>query len=129
MIPSAMRDGTAIAQQYLQQAHALKQELQAAMDAIAQNSLPDFEQSLWRQEMLATGMHRSLLLLRHHHVVPAQLAELRTANAALQLVSRTYGTLIHQAGQSASLFSGLCTLYGQNSIPAAGKQPNLYCEA
>lgn len=124
----SMHDGTAVAQQYLKQAAALKLELLAAMDAIAKNSLPDFEQSLWQQEMLSGGMRRSLQLLRNLHLQPALLAELRSANASLQQLSRTYQGLIGQASQSAALLSGVCTLYGQAPSPAHNKQP-LCCEA
>lgn len=128
MNSSSMRDGTAIAQQYLKQATALRLQLLAAMDAIAHNSLPDFEQSLWQQEMLSSGMRRSLQLMQHLYLQPSLLSELRSANASLQQLSRTYQGLIGQASQSAALLRGVCTLYGQATSPAHNQQP-LCCEA
>ncbi len=129
MNPRTMRDGTAVAQHYLQQASALRLQLLTAMDAIGRNSLPEFEQSLWQQEMLSTGMHRTLQLLRTLHVQPSLLAELRSTNASLQQVSRTYQGLIGQASQSANLLRGVCTLYGQAPSPPSSKQQLLHCEA
>lgn len=128
MTPFSMHDGTVVAQQYLQQVTALRLQLLTAMDAIANNSLPDFEQSLWQQEMLSSGMRRSLQLLRTLHLHPSLLAELRSANASLQQLSRTYQGLIGQASQSANLLLGVCTLYGQAPSPAHKQQP-LCCEA
>lgn len=128
MSPLSMHDGTAVAQQYLQQATCLRLQLLTAMDAIANNSLPDFEQSLWQQEMLSTGMRRSLQLLRNLHLQPSLLAELRSANVALQQLGRTYQGLIGQAGQSAALLRGVCSLYVQAPLPEHNKQP-LCCEA
>ena len=129
MNPRTMRDGTAVAQQYLQQASALRLQLLTAMDAIGRNSLPEFEQSLWQQEMLSTGMRRILQLLRTLHVQPSLLAELRSANASLQRLSHTYQGLIGQASQSATLLRGVCTLYGQAPSPTSSKQQLLHCEA
>lgn len=129
MTPLTERDGTAAAQHYLQQAAALRLELLTAMDAIGRNSLPDFEQSLWQQEMLSTGMRRNLQLLRVLHIQPSLLAKLRSVNASLQQVSRTYQGLIGQASQSANLLRGVCTLYGQTTSPTPGTQQLLHCEA
>lgn len=129
MIASSTQDGTTTAQLYLQHATALRQELLKAIDAIARNSLPDFEQSLWQQEMLSSGMRRSLHLLRSLHIQPLLLHELRSANADLQQVSRTYQGLIGQSSQSASLLRGLCALYAQAPSSTKNKQQSLYCEA
>ena len=123
-----MRDGTAVAQHYLQQAMALRQELLTAVNAIALNSLTDFEQSLWQQEMLSSGMRRDLQLLRNLHLHPSLLEELRSANTSLQQVSRAYEGLIGQVSQSAALLRGVCTLYGQTPSATPNKQ-QLYCEA
>ncbi len=121
-------DGAAVAQHYLQQATALRKELLTAVDAIAQNSLPEFEQSLWRQEMLSSGMRRNLQLLRNLYLQTPLLEQMRSANASLQQVSRTYQGLLSQVSQSAALLRGVCTLYGQAPSPAHHQQ-QLYCEA
>ena len=123
-----LRDGTAVAQHYVQQATALRQELLTAVIAIAQNSLSGFEQSLWQQEMLSSGMRRNVQLLRHLHLQPSLLEELRSANTALQQVSQAYQGLIGQVSQSAALLRGVCTLYGQAPLATPNKQ-QLYCEA
>ncbi|MGI4756693.1 MAG: hypothetical protein ACRYGF_07585 [Janthinobacterium lividum] len=123
-------DAVTVGQQCLQQIEALQQQLQAGMDAIARNSLHDFEQSLWQQEMLTNGMRRSLALLSTLAVDAPLLQRVRQASASLQHTSRSYQKLVDQSSRSATVLHDLCSLYQHAPVQAeATKQQALSCEA
>lgn len=112
----------------LRQLAELERELGIATDAIARNCLSDFEQSLWRQEMLCAGVKRALHSLRapqpktQAHALQTRAQSLRTANQA-------YAVLIARSQASAALLQGLCSLYRHSRVSASGPQRIFSCEA
>lgn len=117
------------AQLCLQQFGMLQLELETAIDALSRNALTDFEHSLWQQEMLSTGLRRSLALLGIAPIDQKLRAELRSAAAALQKISRTYQAVIEQGGRSAALLHGVCSLHQAGPQHTTHTQQALSCEA
>jgi hypothetical protein len=105
----------------------LQEELQAAMAAIAQNSLVDLELSLWRQEMLCVALHRSAGELKHSVADRESLSRLHSAAQSLQALNRTYDRLVRQSSRSAAFLLGLSCFY-KGGVPAA-LLPHFSCEA
>jgi hypothetical protein len=114
----------------LQHLEALQREVKIAVSAIAHNSLPEFEQSLWRQEMLCAGLKRLLLAVRRSTREIDDLGRLQAAGGRLRTLNRTYEGLVRRATQSAAQLRGLCQLY--TNVPAPQMRPattSLSCEA
>jgi len=114
----------------LQVLKELRDELQAALSAVARNALPDLELSLWRQEMLCMGLKRSLFLLKRSVPGKEVLRHLRDASISLQNMNRSYESLVQQSNRSTSLLLDLCSLYKDAPVPAIDHAlPSLSCEA
>lgn len=95
----------------------LQEELEAAIDAIGRSSLPEVEQSLWKQEMLCATLKRVLPDVARAKPNPETIAALVTAGAALRISQRRYAAVIHAAQATNRLLQDLCSLYS----PAAGE--------
>lgn len=118
-----------LAQQCLQQYQALQQEMDTAMSAIARNALSEFEHSLWQQEMLSTGLRRTLFLVTCASIDPVTRSQLQIAGAALQQKSQSYKALVEQSAQAAALLQGVCSLYQTAPWPGRTTSPIVSCEA
>lgn len=129
MTTSMPFDSSVVALEYLQHVEAMQHQLQVATEAIMRNSLPDFEQSLWQQEMLTTCMRRNLAVLRGAPLDAALLRQLQAAVAALHRATCMYQGLIGQCSHTASLLRSLCTLHGQATPSTSGRLQTLCCEA
>jgi hypothetical protein len=114
----------------LQNVKDLQDELQAAISAVARNSLSDLELSLWRQEMLCAGLKRSLFVLRRSAPGKELLRRLRGESVSLQHMNRSYESLVQQSSRSMSLLQDLCSLYTNAPVPAIDHAlSSLSCEA
>jgi hypothetical protein len=123
-------DGASAGAMSLRQLKDLQDELQVAISAIARNSLPDLELSLWRQEMLCAGLKRSLFVLARSTPGKEMLGHLRSETVSLQQVNLSYESLVQQSSWSMSLLQDLCSLY--KNAPAHSilhALPSLSCEA
>jgi len=114
----------------LQKLKDLQDELQAAISAVARNSLYDLELSLWRQEMLCAGLKRALFVLGRSAPGKEVLCRLRGAGVSLQNMNRSYESLVQQSNRSMSLLLDLCSLYKNAPVPTIDRAlPSLSCEA
>lgn len=130
MTPALSMDAVTIGQECLQQMEALRHEIETAIDAVAQNSLPDFEHSLWQQEMLSVGLRRSLSTLAVLPVDAALLTRVRQADALLRQTARGYQRLVEQSSQSGAVLRDLCSLYQHAPVSVTStRQQTLSCEA
>ena len=105
-------------------------QLEAAISAIATNSLSAFESSLWQQEMLCAVLRRSVAAL-HGYRCPADTAALLRASVRnLLLRNRVYEVLIMQSKQAISVLNDLCELHRRSATVQPGlERISLYCEA
>jgi hypothetical protein len=108
------------AAEYLQSLHALTQELENAMQAIAHNALPELEESIANQQALSARLGElatdlCVPLQAGPAPSPAGLDEtlklqIGDANGKLQTLNRRYAALLQHSSRSvammASLFSG-----------------------
>ncbi len=101
---------------YVHRIDELREEVRHAMAAISGNRLQAFEESLWRQEVLCTGLKH--LLLTAQAVTPSTTSgipvntRLQASLEALHQVNRSYAELIRQARSSNHLLYALCQNHG-----------------
>lgn len=130
MTPTNRIDAVSIGQLCLQQIDSLRGELEAAIGAIARNSLPDFERSLWQQEMLSTSLQRSLAALDTLTIDPTLRTRVQAAGARLQRTGHSYQQLVAQSSRCAAVLQDLGNLYQHEPATAVHTCPNtLSCEA
>ena len=114
----------------LQQLLELEHELEIAMDAIAHNALVEFEQSLWRQEMLCQGLKRALPALVRSPEMGRLRSDLHQAAASLLERKRGFEALVGRSKQNSALLQDLCGLYLHLPLSAsASETSSLSCEA
>jgi hypothetical protein len=114
----ALQERDRAATTYLQQLQALATEISAAMDAIAANALPRFQESVAKQEMLCAslanmassvseelGMSEQPLL---KGIDPAVELRIRTTSVAIRELNLKYAALLKHSGKSIALLISLC---------------------
>ena len=100
---------------YVHRIDELREEVRHAMAAISGNRLQAFEESLWRQEVLCTGLKH--LFLTAQAVTPSPTSRtpvntrLQASLEALHQVNRSYAELIRQAQNSTHLLYAPCQNY------------------
>jgi hypothetical protein len=108
-----------LAATYLQQLHALTQEMNVAMNAIAGNALSALEGSVAKQEMLCAGLAtmksaaQRELTIATHQVPPIQsnaavALEIWATSGAIRTLNLQYASLLKHSGRSIALLSALC---------------------
>ena len=95
----------------LEQISDMGRQVEVAIAAVARNSLVDFENSLWHQEMLCETLKRSVLLLRDSVQNDEARARLSDALTALYKLNRTYESLMLQSSHTAAVLHDLCARY------------------
>lgn len=99
---------------YVHRIDELRREIGHAMAAISLNKLGAFEESLWRQEVLCTGL-RNLLTTAQDEACGTILGiRLQSSLSALREVNRSYAELLRQAQTSNSLLHALCQAHCPN---------------
>jgi hypothetical protein len=108
-----------LAATYLRQLHALMQEMNVAMSAIAGNALSSLEGSVAKQEMLCAGLASMKSAAQRefrtaaHQASPTQpnaavALEIRTSSGAIRTLNLQYASLLKYSGRSIALLSALC---------------------
>ena len=114
----ALQKRDRVANAYLQQLQALALEISAAMDAIAANALPRFQDSVAKQEMLCAslvamantvsegfGLSEQPLL---SCIDPAAALKIRATSGAIRELNLKYAALLKHSGRSIALLISLC---------------------
>jgi hypothetical protein len=114
----ALQKRDRVANAYLQQLQALALEISAAMDAIAANALPRFQDSVAKQEMLCAslvamantvseglGLSEQPLL---SCIDPAVALKIRATSGAIRELNLKYAALLKHSGRSIALLISLC---------------------
>ena len=93
----------------------VREEIRRAMAAISGNELGALEESLWRQEVMCTGLKQLLCTARQAQPGPALATELRTSLRALHDVNLSYAELVRQSQASNHLLYALCAAHAARS--------------
>jgi len=102
----------------LEQISDMSRQVEVAIAAVARNSLVDFENSLWHQEMLCETLKRSVVMLRDSVQNDEAKALLSQALTELFKLNRTYESLVLQSSHTAAVLHDLCGRYS-GTMPAA----------
>jgi hypothetical protein len=115
---------------YLQQLQALAFEISVAMDAIAANALPRFQESVAAQEMLCGSLvsmantvsegYRSSDQSLPLCIDPTVELKIRAAGRAIQELNLQYAALLKHSGRSIALLISLCRSHTGRSQEARG---------
>lgn len=117
----ALQTRDQIAAAYLQHMQELGHEISAAMDAIASNAIPEFQESVARQEMLCASMaamantvgegFRSSKETTLAGIDPAVEFKIRAASKAILELNLQYSALLRHSSRSIALLALLCRSY------------------
>jgi hypothetical protein len=117
----ALQTRDQIATNYLQQMQELTHEITAAMDAIAGNAIPRFQESVARQEMLCASMaamantvgegFRSSKEPTLSGIDPVIALKIRAASKAICELNLQYSALLKHSSRSIALLAMLCRSY------------------
>ena len=118
-----------LATKYLQHVEALTEEIRAGMDAMGNNALPLFQQSVSRQQEICTSLSRlngqmrlEKAMIASDGLVPeaagesdqALAARILMASASLRELNKRYTALLKHSEESVRLFAGLCRSYTEH---------------
>jgi hypothetical protein len=132
MSVNGLQDRNGKVEEYLQLLRLLASELECAMRAIARNSLPEFEESVRRQETLSarvtdlagelkvTSQRGTSNLLPHTNDALTQ--QIRVASATLQALNRQYGSLLQHSSRSVALMVSLFESFKGNLQEGTGSR-------
>lgn len=105
---------------YVHRIEELREEIRYAMAAISGNQLRALEESLWRQEVLCTGLRHLLGSAQESSTGSWLNPQLQTSLAALHQTNLAYAELLRQAQVSNHLFATLCQSYDRPSHEGNG---------
>jgi hypothetical protein len=118
------------AAEYLQSMRALSYELERAMQAIAENALADFEESIAIQQFLSGRLGElarelSAPLESNAAAVDSQLdgdltKQIRTASGTLQKLNQRYAALLQHSSRSVALMASLFSSFTGQFQEASG---------
>jgi hypothetical protein len=130
MIAAVVQDRSRKAVEYLQLLRSMSRELEIAMQAIAQNALPDLEESVANQQILSARLVEladeiSVPLRTNPDVSPALIDEnlmhqIRVANDGLQKLNRGYAALLQHSSRSVALMASLFSSFKGQFQEASG---------
>jgi hypothetical protein len=114
----ALQTRDQIAATYLRQLQELACEISVAMDAIAGNALPRFQESVAKQEMLCACLVKAANTVSEGSRSPEQPLpacidnaveqEIQTASRAIRELNQQYAALLKHSGRSIALLASLC---------------------
>ena len=118
MNDEALQKRDQLANTYLQQLQALAFEISVAMDAIAANALPRFQESVATQEMLCASLAKMTNKVSESLRSPEQTlpstpeigieSKIHSATVAVRGLNLKYSALLRHSGRSIALLSLLC---------------------
>ena len=135
MILPCLTDRDAKVEEYLQLLQGLARELQRAMSAISQNSLPDFEESVSNQQEMSRRLADLASELRRSPTPDASpqeasandglMLQIQVASAALQSLNQRYAALIAHSSRSVAMMVSLFNSIKGNLQEVPGARPKL----
>jgi hypothetical protein len=130
MTAAGVQDRDLKAAEYLQSLRSMTEELERAMQAIAHNALPDFEESIDSQQVLSAR----LATLADDLCVPLEaqpaiaratidedmMRQIRTADETLQSLNQRYAALLQHSSRSVALMTSLFSSFQGQFQEASG---------
>jgi hypothetical protein len=117
MTAAGVQDRELRAAEYLESLRSMTRELERAMQAIAANDLPGFEESIDSQQILSARLAalaedlcvplRSQPSLGRPSMDEAMLQQIRSADATRQSLNRRYAALLQHSSRSIALMASL----------------------
>jgi hypothetical protein len=130
MIAAVVQDRSLKAVEYLQLLRSMARELEIAMQAIAQNALPDLEESVANQQILSARLVeladeisaplRSNPGISQTLIDEKLIDQIRTANDGLQKLNRGYAALLQHSSRSVALMASLFSSFKGQFQEASG---------
>jgi hypothetical protein len=130
MTAAAVPDRNGTAAEYLQLLRSLAGEMERAMKAIAQNALPDLEESVASQQIMSARLlvladELSAPLKSNPAASPIKIDEdmmqqVHVAGDALQNLNRRYAALLQHSSRSVALMSSLFSSFQGQFKEASG---------
>jgi hypothetical protein len=130
METAGIEDRDLKAAEYLQSLRAMTGELERAMQAIAGNALPDFEESIDTQQVLSARLAKLAdELCAPLEATPAiaraamdedTMRQIRTADETLQQLNRRYAALLQHSSRSVALMTSLFSSFQGQIQEASG---------
>jgi len=135
MIANGLQERNGKVEEYLQLLRSLAYELERAMQAIPQNALPEFEESVRRQETLsarltdlATELNvsaRTGTVSYFPHTSDPLMSEVNAASDTLQTLNQRYGALLQHSSRSVALMVSLLDSFRGNLREGDGPRSKL----
>jgi phosphoglycerate-specific signal transduction histidine kinase len=135
MMVSGLQDRNGTVEEYLQLLRSLACEVERAMQAISRNSLPDFEESVRKQETLSarvTDIAKELNVFARTgadshlpHTSDSLMSEIKAASSTLQTLNQRYGALLQHSSRSVALMVSLFDSFRGNLREGNGSRPKL----
>jgi hypothetical protein len=126
----ALQTRDQIAATFLQQMQELAHEISAAMDAIAGNAIPIFQECVARQEMLCASLASMANTIAEGFpssrqpklsgIDPSVEVKIRAASKAISELNLQYSALLKHSGRSIALLALLCRSYSGQIQEARG---------
>jgi hypothetical protein len=130
MNSAGSRDRNLLALEYLQLLRSLAGELEKAMKAIANNALPELEESVVRQQEMSVQLNVLVsdlcVPLRADHSSPQvgieenAVHEIRAASNTLQILNQRYAALLQHSSRSVAMMVSLFTSVSGRFQEASG---------
>ena len=114
-----------VAASYLHDVEQLRGEIESAMLCVSGNRLAALEESLWRQQVLCTGLRHLSRSLATEAIERPLMGRIQQASAALDQLNRSYAQLIQQSSRDNSLLLGLCRSYQESAEQAASSSTHI----
>ncbi len=132
MIVKGLQDRNGKVEVYLQLLRSLACELERAMQAIAKNSLLEFDESVRRQETLSARITDLAMELKvssqpvahsaARYTSDGLMQQIRVASATLQTLNQQYGSLLQHSSRSVALMVSLFESFKGNLQEGTGSR-------
>ncbi len=135
MIANGLQDRNGKVEEYLQLLRLLACELERAMHAIAENSLPEFEDSVYSQEALSSRLSELAAELDISAQAPPAvlspqtndnlISQIHAASGTLQTLNQRYAALLQHSSRSVALMVSLFDSFKGNLQEGTGFRSKL----
>jgi hypothetical protein len=130
MTAAGVQDRDLKAAEYLQSLRSMTGELERAMQAIARNALPEFEESIDSQQVLSARMAKladdlcrpleAKAVITQANIDEDMMRQIRTADETLQRLNQRYAALLQHSSRSVALMASLFSSFQGQFQEASG---------
>lgn len=141
MTTAGVLDRDLKAAEYLQSLRSMTDELERAMQAIARNALPEFEDSIDNQQVLSARLAtladdlcaplEAETAIARAMIDEDMMHQIRSANETLQRLNQSYAALLQHSSRSVALMASLFSSFQGQFQEASGprlKQQTWSCQ-